>query len=198
MPRREVTDGAHTTFTDHRITRRPLPEIIAEAPVEQRRLVAWREPPAELATRNLGLADVEVGEKLRSKSITLAGMQLLLSYWPKFPDDVAVLTDIGEVLFNLGDNERSAAAYEQAIKLEPRGATHYLHAAIAWRAAHDDAKAVDYLEKALQLDPLLEAAYRQESEIYAELGDKEMVQRARARYLKAFPGTVAGPLSLQK
>jgi len=153
--------------------------------------VAWYNPPADLAARNLGLADVEVGEKLRSKSMTLAGMQLLTSCWPKFPEDTAVLTDIGEVLFNVGDHEHAAAAYEQVIKLEPDVATHYLHAAIALHAAHDNTKAVDYLEKALQIDPLLGEAYRQLGQVYSESGNVEMASRTRARYLKAFPGTVA-------
>jgi tetratricopeptide (TPR) repeat protein len=198
MPIREVTDGAHTTFTDHRITRRTPSVNTAEVPVEERQLVAWHEPPPELAERNLGLADVEVGEKLRSKSITLAGMQLLLSCWSKFPNDVAVLTDMGEVLFNVGDNEHALAAYEQAVKLEPDLATNYLHAAVAWRAARDNTKAADYLEKALRLDPLLGEAYRQLGEVYSELGDTDMARRTRERYLKAFPGTAAAQMTLPK
>jgi tetratricopeptide (TPR) repeat protein len=198
MPRREVTDGAHTTFTDHRIARRPPPDNVVEVPVEQRKLVAWHDPPAEFATRNLGLAEVEVGEKLRSKSLTLAGMQGLISYWSKSPDDVVVITAIGEVLFNVGEDEHSAAAYEQAIKLEPDVATHYFHAAVAWHAAHDDTKAEADLEKALQLDPLLEQAYRLLGEIYFEAGDRDMARRTRERYLEAFPGTVSGQMSAQK
>jgi predicted Zn-dependent protease len=198
MPIREVTDGAHTTFTDHRIARKALPENVAEVPVEERKLVAWHDPPAELAARELGLADVEVGEKLRSKTMILAGMQLLLSCWSKSPNDVAVLTDIGEVLFNVGDCEHSATVYEQALKLEPDVATHYLHAAVAWRAALDKTKAADYLEKALQRDPLLGEAYRQLGEIYSELGDTDMARRTRARYLRAFRGNVAAPLDVPK
>jgi hypothetical protein len=198
MPKHEVTDGAHTTFTDHRITRRPIPEITTEVPVEDRKLVAWHEPPAEFANRDLGLADVEVGEKIRSKSITLAGMQLLVSWWSTVPNDPPVLTDIGEVLFNLGENEHSATAYEQAIQLEPEVATHYLHAAVAWHAAHDNTKAVEYLEKALQLDSLSGEAYRQLGAIYSEQGDTEMAHRTHERYLRAFPGTVAGQMSAPK
>jgi tetratricopeptide (TPR) repeat protein len=198
MPRREVTDGAHTTFTDHRIARRLPPENLAEVPVEDRKLVAWHEPATELATRNLGLAEVEVGEKLRSKSLTLAGMQQLLSSWSKFPDDVAMLAAVGEVLFNVGENENSAAAYEQAIKLQPDVATHYFHAAVAWRAAHDDTKAEDRLEKALQLDPLLEQAYRLLGEIYFQAGDRDMARRTRERYLEAFSGTVSEQMSVEK
>ncbi|MGO8789200.1 MAG: multiheme c-type cytochrome [Terriglobia bacterium] len=194
MPRREVTDGAHTTFTDHRITRRPIPENTVEVPVEDRKLIAWHEPPAEFADRDLGLADVEVGERLRSKSMTLAGMQLLLACWSKSPNDVAVLTGIGEVLFNLGENEHSAAVYEQAIQLEPNVAAHYLHAAVAWHAAGDNTKAVTYLDKALQLDPLYEEAYRQLGGIYSEVAEPDKVRDIHERYLKAFPGTVAGQM----
>ena len=199
MPTREVTDGAHTTFTDHRIARRPPTENIAEVPVEERKLVAWHEPPAELvAARNLGLAEVEVGEKVRSKSLTLAGMQGLISVWPKFQNDVPVTTAIGEVLFNVGENEHAATAYEQAIKLEPNVATHYFQAAVAWHAAHDDTKAEDRLEKALRLDPQLEQAYRLLGEIYFQAGDRDMAQRTHQRYLEAFPGNVAEQMAVRK
>jgi len=198
MPRREVTDGAHTTFTDHRIARRPPSDNVTEVPIEERKLVAWHEPPADLAARNLGLAEVEVGEKLRSKSLTLAGMQGLISVWPKFQDDVPILTAMGEVLFNVGENEHSATAYEQAIKLEPDVATHYYHAAVAWHAAHDDTKAEDRLEKALQLDPLLEQAYHLLGEIYFQAGDRDRAQQTRQRYLEAFPGNVAAQTGEQK
>jgi hypothetical protein len=198
MPKREVTDGAHTTFTDHRIARRPPSDNVTEVPVEERKLVAWHEPPAELAARNLGLAEVEVGERLRSKSLILAGMQSLVSCWSKFPDDTAVLTAIGDVLFNVGDNEHSAAVYEQAIKLEPGVATHYLHAAVAWHAAHDDTKAEDDLEKALQIDPLLEEAYRTLGQIYSESGDSDKARRTHERYLEAFHGTVGAQTSAHK
>jgi hypothetical protein len=198
MPRREVTDGAHTTFTDHRIARRQTPENLAEVPVEDRKLAAWHEPATELATRNLGLAEVEVGERLRSKSLTLEGMQKLVSSWSESSDDVAVLTAIGEVLFNVGENEHSATAYEQAIKLQPDVATHYLHAAVAWLAVHDDAKAEDRLERALQLDPLLEQAYRLLGEIYSQAGDRDLARRTRERYIEAFPGTVSEQMSVEK
>lgn len=198
MPQREVTDGAHTTFVDHRIARRPPPENVAEVPVEERKLVPWRESPAEFSTRNLGLADVEVGEKLRSKSLTLAGMKLLLSCWSKFGDDVAVISDIGEVLFNVGDNEHSAAVYEQAIRVEPDVARHYIHAAAALRAAHDNLKAVDYLEKALQLDPVQRGPYEDLGEIYSELGNTDMARRTRERYRQAFPGSVAAQTGAQE
>jgi Tfp pilus assembly protein PilF len=98
---------------------------------------------------------------------------------------------MGEVLFNLSENEHAATAYEQAIKLEPNVATHYFHAAVAWHAAHDDTKAEDRLEKALQIDPQLEQAYRLLGEIYFQAGDRDMAQRTRQRYLEAFPGNVA-------
>ena len=194
MPRREVSDGAHTTFTDHRITRRPLPENVSEVPVEERKLVAWHEPPAEFAKRNLGVASVQVGENLRSKSLTLAGMQLLLACYSTFQDDVAVLTNIGEVLFNVGENEHAATVYEHAVQVEPNAVKHYLHAAVAWHGAHEDTKAVADLEKALQLDPLYEEAYRELGALYNELGDAQKARETRERYLQAFPGSVVRQL----
>ena len=198
MPTREVTDGGHTTFVDHRIARRPSTEAVAELSVEGRKLVAWHEPPAEFAARNMGLADVAVGEKLHSKSLTLEGMKLLVSVWPKFEDDVPLISAIGQVLYNVGDNEHSVTAYEQAVRLEPDVAAHYVHAATALRAEHDNRKAADDLEKALQLDPLQREPYEELAEIYSELGETDMARRTRDRYRQVFPATVAAQASGQK
>jgi len=62
MTRRQSRDSGHSAFTDHLIARRPTakPEGVEAAP----RLRAWREPPDKtLATRNLGLAYLEIGRR---------------------------------------------------------------------------------------------------------------------------------------
>jgi len=69
MPRRPVSDGGHTVFTDHRIARRPPSETSAAGADAPSPLVAWYEPPAAFAKRNLGLAGVEVGERLKSTTL---------------------------------------------------------------------------------------------------------------------------------
>jgi tetratricopeptide (TPR) repeat protein len=188
MPRRPVTDGGHTIFTDHRIARRPPPEPNAPANDGRRQsLVAWREPPAALIERNLGLAEIEVGERLKSLPTVLQGDQRLLACLPRFPNDPAVLTSIGQVLLGAGRGAEAAAVFGRVIQIEPNVASDYLHQALAWKAAHNPQKAIECLEKALQRDPLLEQPYRELAEIYSEAQDSAMLRQTYDRYRRAFP-----------
>jgi len=190
MPRRPVSDGGHTVFTDHRIARRPPSEAGAAAADVPSPLVAWHEPPAAFAQRNLGLAGVEVGERLKSTTLISPAVQLLMACWPDFPKDPPLLTAIGQVLLGVGDSENAAGVFERAIQAEPNVAAHYLHAALAWRQAKDQKKAIAYLEQALQRDPLLEEPYRRLAEIYSEAHDTAMVRQTYERYLTAFPKSI--------
>jgi tetratricopeptide (TPR) repeat protein len=190
MPRRPVSDGGHTVFTDHRIARQPPSGTGAAAADVPSPLVAWHDPPAAFAQRNLGLAGVEVGERLKSTALISPAVQLLMGCWPDFPRDPPLLTAIGQVLLGVGDNEQAAAVFERAIQVEPNVAAHYLHAALAWRQAKDQKKAIAYLEQALERDPLLEEPYRRLGEIYSEAHETAMVRQTYERYLRAFPKSI--------
>ena len=98
-----------------------------------------------------------------------------------------MLKSIAQVLSNMGENETAAAVYEHVIAVEPGVAPNYLHAGVVWRAAHDDQKAVNYLEKALQLDPLLEECYEELIGIYSTAQNPEKLRQIIERYLTAFP-----------
>jgi tetratricopeptide (TPR) repeat protein len=190
MPLRPVTDGAHTVFTDHRISRRPLPQSDTAGSEEPPALVAWHDPPATLAQRNLGLADVRVGVRRELPPLVSQGFQLLYACCSDLPDDPPVLTGIGNALLAAGQTAFAVAVFERAIQIEPENALNYLHAGLAEKALHDKEKAVDYLEKAVQLDPLLEQSYLELAKLYAESHDARMLQRTNERYLKAFPQSV--------
>jgi len=189
MPRRPVTDGAHTVFTDHRIARRPSPASGNAASDESLSLVAWREPAGVLAQRNLGLADIKVGERNESFPLVNQGFELLRDCWEKFANDPPTLTGLGDALLTAGHGADAATAFEQAILVEPNVAVHYLHAGLAWKQAHDRKKAIEYLEKALQLDPLMAQPYQELAKIYSEADDRAMVNETLERFLKAFQKT---------
>ncbi|HEY6290224.1 MAG TPA: hypothetical protein VI455_01505 [Terriglobia bacterium] len=202
MPRRPVTDGAHTIFTDHHIARRPLPQSSAKgAPGRDARqspgvpeapaaLIAWHDPPSAVVRRNLGLAEVKVGDRSKSFPLVNQGFQLLLDCWPNFPDDPPLLSAIGQALLGAGHPSEAAAVYEQAIQIEPKVAINYLHAALAWKAVPDAIKAIDYLNKTQQLDPLLEEPYIELADIYDGAHDGLRVHKTLERYLKAFPQSI--------
>jgi tetratricopeptide (TPR) repeat protein len=194
MPLRPVSDGAHTVFTDHRISRRPLPPSDAAGSEEPPALVAWHDPPAALAQRNLGLAYVKVGDRRESPALVSQGFQLLYACCSDLPDDPPVLAGIGNALLAAGQASFAAGVFERAIQLEPNNALNYLHAGLAGMALHDREKAVDNLEKALQLDPLLEQPYLELVKLYAESHDAVMLRQTSERYLKAFPQSIRAQL----
>lgn len=185
MPRRPARDGGHTAFTDHHITRWPQNDTPEDNGPE--RLLAWHEPPAAFAKRNLGLADIEVGRQLKSAPHMLDGLRLLTECKHDFPYDPAVSTGIGLVLMGMHRGAEAAASFAQAVQIEPDVASHYLDEGFAWRAAKQPQKASESLEKALKLDPGLEDAYRALIEIYSEAHDEEKVRYTWERYRRAFP-----------
>jgi tetratricopeptide (TPR) repeat protein len=191
MPQRPVTDGAHTAFTDHRIWRRPLPPVSSAAlsPVPAS-LAAWHDPSGALAKRNLGIAEVNVGERLESFALVSQGFDLLMACWDSFPNDTAVLTGLGTALMESGHGPEAAAAFEQAIQIEPKVAVHYLHAGLAWKTAHNYTKAAEYFEKTIQLDPLIDQPYLELATVYNEAHDHDMWRQTLERYVKAFPKSI--------
>jgi hypothetical protein len=193
MPHRPVSDGGHTVFTDHRIARRPPPEstgVTAPGANEDHSLVAWHEPAGALGQRNLGLAEIEVGERVKDAALVAHGAKRLSDCWPSFPKDPALLTAIGQVLLGVDDPQEAAEVFERAIQAEPSDPSDYLHAAMAWNAMHNPEKAIEYLEKALRLDPLLEKPYLILAGIYKEENQPAMVHMTYERYLKAFPESI--------
>lgn len=185
MPRRPARDGGHTAFTDHHITRWPQNDQQPDGRPE--RLVAWHEPPAAFAQRNLGLADIESGRQLKSAQHMLEGLQLLTECKHDFPYDPSVSTGIGLVLMGMNRGAEAAASFGQAAQIEPRVASHYLDEGFAWRIAKQPQKAIESLEKAIALDPGLEEAYRALVEIYSEAHEEEKERDTWARYRRMFP-----------
>jgi hypothetical protein len=198
MPRRPVTDGGHTTFTDHRITRTRPPDVEFSSIGASDTLMPWREPPTRFADRNLGLAEINVGEKLRMPDLAAKGARLLISSWTSLPQDPPALNGIGEVCFSLGRYEDSAAAYERAIKVEPNVASNYLHAAVAWRAADNETKAIQYLQRTIELDPLIQEAYGELAGIYAQRHESDLLRQTWKDLLEAFPKSVEAQLAMRK
>jgi tetratricopeptide (TPR) repeat protein len=160
--------------------------------------VAWHDPPGALAKRNLGIAEVNVGERLESFLLVSQGFDWLMACWDNFPNDTAVLTGLGTALMESGHGAEAAAAFEQAIQIEPRVAVRYLHAGLAWKVAHDNAKAGEYFEKTIQLDPLLDQPYRELADIYSETHDGAMLRQTLERYAKAFPKRIRAQAAIRE
>jgi tetratricopeptide (TPR) repeat protein len=150
MPTREAKDGGHTVFTDHRIQRRPAPEP-AEAPTV---IAPWREPPIEFATRNLGIASVEVGMERRSSKQIISGYQMLTEVQKQFSEDSEMYNTIGDALFVGQQYGEAVQAFALAVRYDPKSSPKEVNLAQAYTALGVQELAQQHLEKAMELDPL--------------------------------------------
>lgn len=200
MPRRPVSDGGHTTFTDHRIARvNPTPAELPSSHTESAdELVPWHEPPTQFADRNLGLAEVAVGRSLKVPDLARRGARLLIQVHSSSPKDAAVLTGIGQVLFDLGRYEDSATVYEEAIKVEPDVASNYLRAAEACRGAKHETKAIQYLERTIEMDPMIQEAYGELAAVYTAQNKPDLVRQTWVQFVRVFPGSIEARAQLRR
>ena len=97
-----------------------------------------------------------------------------------------------------GGRTHAAQVFELAIQKQPNVALGYLYAGLAWRSAHDETKAVGYLERAVALDPQMEQPYHVLLDIYSEAGNREMVRRTFERYHQAFPNKIDAQIGLRE
>ena len=192
MPRQQTPEVAHTAYTDHRIQipGQGDPEP-AHAP---RNLYAWREPPANLRERNLGLAYVYAGQREASTDWVQKGFALLL---PLPIKDQEVFSAIGSVLMQKQRPQEAVSMYRESARLNPESAEVAYNFALAKMAAGDTAGAVSQLELAISLDSSYERSWLLLTTIYTQLGDKASRAATIKRYLRLVPQSLAFR-SLQK
>ena len=199
MPKRKAKDGAHTVFTDHRIARAYPSEIPEPRPVDSvRKLIAWREPAGGLATRNLGLANMAVGEREKSAGQLEQGAREAVSAMKFFPDDTVLLTKLGLVLMGAGTPAESIELFEYVVRLEPERGGSHANLGNAYKESGKKDEAIRELERAIELDPSLESAYRSLAEIYFEAHDIQGVRRTFERYLRFMPDNVTARKALRE
>ena len=192
MPKRKAKDGAHSVFTDHFIARAPAADAVnpsPEAPVDK--LVAWHEPAGALAQRNMGLANVDLGERQQSQALLELGAQQLAAAMKLFPPDPAILTKLGMVLLRMGEAADAMETLEYAVRLEPERAGSHVNLATAYKEAGLIEKAIAEVERAIELDPSLDSAYKTLGEIYTQKNDTEGILRTLKRYLNFMPNNMS-------
>jgi predicted Zn-dependent protease len=172
MTKQNAKDGGHTVFTDHRISRRPGPAREGEAP-EDKGLIAWREPPAALQERNLALAYANAGLESGSMAECLRGYRMLVNLEKEFPDDPEVLTALGRVLLLGNQSSQATELFERVLKLGPDSAVNEMYAGSAYVQSGQLEKAVEHLERSIQLDPLLLPAAEALVRVYRQQNDME-------------------------
>ncbi len=190
MPKRPTTDGAHTVFTDHEIARFPAPRDQSPSAAAPMKLRPWHEPAAALATRNLGLANVAVGERTQSSELIDEGAGQLIAAMKDLPPDPVLLTKLGFVFLRKGFASDATEFLAYALKLQPSEATAHANLAVAYKEQGEAEKAIIELDQAIELDPALETAYRSLGEIYLSQQNSPELRRTLERYLKAMPNNL--------
>lgn len=168
MPRRDTTDGGHTAFTDHRIQRRPEPEV---SDPDKADIAAWRELGPALQVRNLGIALIQVGMQRRSPAFIVHGYRLLTEVQSEFADDSDLYTWMGNALLLGKQFAEAQRAFDIALKLDPNSPVKEADAGQACVAAGNLDAARAHLERSLQLDPLDLTAVYSLLQVYQKQGD---------------------------
>ena len=179
MPRLPARDGGHTVFTDHRIARKPQPQGNLTPPEN---LTAWREPDARLRDRNLAMALVAVGFENASSAEVVRGYRMLNQVEKEYPNDPAVLTSLGSVLMRAKQPVEALRVFQKVLLLKPGYAPYEVNEATALIAAGREAEALPHLERAEQLDPLLEQAVELLTEVYTDEGEASKAAEVMERY----------------
>ena len=195
MSKREVSDGGHTVFTDHRISRLPGKP---GAGGQGQKLVAWHEPPGRLAIRNLGLANISVGRDDLSAYHYKEGSRLLSRYHRSSPGDPAVLEALGWANRSAGLHSPALRFFQEALRLRPGSASAHRAVAIAWEKVGDRGKAIATLDRAIKLDPSYSRAYVELSRIYLEARQLDKVRETISRFLKFMPNNLSARRALQR
>jgi tetratricopeptide (TPR) repeat protein len=191
MPKRSNTDISHVAITDHRILRHPQ-AVDAVTAIGDAALSAWVEPPSAFRDRDLGLAEVNVGFREKSRLIGQAGLRLLLA----MPDserrkDAVVLSTLGGLLLQQDKAEASLGLFQLAAAREPDSAQHALYLAMALMGTGDSSKAEAELKHAIELDPSFTQSYIELCTLYRSQGRKAEVQETLNRYLRWNPQSIA-------
>jgi hypothetical protein len=193
MPKKEANDGGHTVFTDHRIQRRPEARPVGKP----KGIVPWREPPAELAMRNLGMAQIEAGSEERSWPEIVKGYQMLTEVQHEFPNDGEMYESIGNALFIGGQFSEAAIAFEMAERCDPKSSSVEGSLGSAYAAFGKDEAAKVHLEQALNLDPMNLSAAERLVGLYEKDGETSKAQMLRDKLSNAFaqnhPTPPSGP-----
>ena len=200
MPRLPVGRGAHTIFTDHRIAIYTPQELagLRSASIEGHstpaatndELVPWRNPPAHLAQRNLGLAYALAGRRFDVSAFIRRGYDLLVSASKDFPDDPVLLRAMGNAMTSFRSEARAQSLFAKVLSVKPNAAMVYYDMAFAATQAGNPESAIGYLEKTLQIDPFLVTPYKELARLYTGSQQPSLARETYGRFLKAFPESI--------
>lgn len=120
LPKARVVDGGHGVLTDHSIRRPMASRGATEADGAGRRLIPFDGFLSD--DRMLGLAYAEVALRSGDRFHESEALRLLTAALKTNPRDAELLTRLGFLHQQRGDEARAARAYEIALQADPHGA----------------------------------------------------------------------------
>ena len=146
--------------------------------------------PVAQAQRNLGLAYATLAERNQSKLQANESFRNLVKAMRDFPgDDVEIPHALGRIFLAREKMELAVDLFERVVKVESNNAL-WLQSLADGLHAHGRVQAIATLERAIELDPLMESSYRVLATIHAETGDRDLAAKTRERYLERVPDSV--------
>ncbi len=179
MPRRPVSDVAHTTYTDHRIARRANASSL---PAISLQLKAWR--PAENDDRALALAYAALGNLEAANS-------LMAKLLPQRTRDAELLVSAGSVALGLKRPVQALRHFTAARMLEPRLADHYFRVGLAHEANQEIQKAMGDYRQALIRNPAHFDSTARLASIERKNGDLDAYRKTLEAFLKISPQNIS-------
>ena len=156
MPKQRPWDGSHTSRTDHWIrTAKSEQKFLDRGEL----LRAWREPAAEVATRNLALGYLQSAEKTRSLKRLREGLVALDSAVKQGHTDGDVALAAGLQYVRQKKADLALPWLRRAVELAPLDSLRRLHLAAALANTGLAEEARKEAVEAVRLEPLLEQSY---------------------------------------
>jgi predicted CXXCH cytochrome family protein len=186
MPRIRPNNVSHAAITNHRIAV-PTSHAPSDAKPIGGELRAWREPPAGLAARNLGLALFQTGRSTKDWDEVYRSYQIL-SHLPQ--RDSQVLATLGSILLQQNHADLAVSLYRQAVSSEPTNARFVYVLGVALDSQGKQQEAISELRHSIELDRSAPDPYRKLSEIYDHMGLHSLSEQMKAEYLKVMPQNI--------
>ncbi len=186
MPKRQAVDVAHAAITDHRIAKRPKSLVNANAGTF---LVAWHDPKAEFAQRDLGLAFFNTARQYRSTN----DFQRALNFLSKLPtaqDDAEVSAAKGYILLGSGKTRDALECFERCVRASPKSAEFWLDLGVAEDASGNVPAAIDSFRRSIENAPYDYRPYKALASLYERANQREQNQSVVNEFLKLVPQSI--------
>ena len=190
MPKRQVVESAHVTFTDHRILRGPDPIPAAKRNTDKLRPIIPALDDPIVATRNLGFAYAQLASSTGRAEFNAKATSLLRPLAGTEAEDAEFWEVLGAAHLELGEMEKAEEAFRKALEKNPQAAGAHYSLGYLLQRQSKTAVAVEAYQKALKSDPDKAEALGNLAAAYFQLGKQQEGMTALDAALRLEPGNL--------